>query len=94
MWLSIAGLTDQAAKRMVELPDRPHTGDTRLVELPLYPIHRLERTGSAVMVEGEKSAEALIAIGVPAIGTVTGASGTPGRGPLAELTGLEGLPVA
>jgi hypothetical protein len=40
-----------------------------------------------ILVEGEKAAEALLAIGVQAVGTVTGASGTPGAIPLAELTG-------
>jgi len=40
-----------------------------------------------VLVEGEKATNALLAIEVPAVGTVTGASSTPGAGPLAELTG-------
>jgi DNA primase len=40
-----------------------------------------------IVVEGEKAADALLSIGVQAVGTVTGASGTPGAIPLAELTG-------
>jgi hypothetical protein len=56
-------------------------------DLPLYGIERLSGSATVVIVEGEKAAEALLAIGVEAVGTVTGASGTPGAIPLAELTG-------
>ncbi len=56
-------------------------------DLPLYGIERLNGSATVVLVEGEKAAEALLAIGVQAVGTVTGASGTPGAIALAELTG-------
>jgi len=39
---------------------------------------RLTVSPAVVVVEGQRTAEALLAIGVQAVGTVTGASGTPG----------------
>jgi len=62
-------------------------GGLPTTELPLYLIDRLEAS-FVVIVEGEKAAEALVAIDIPAVGTVTGASSTPGHGVLAELTGI------
>jgi replicative DNA helicase len=62
-------------------------GGLPLADLPLYGIERLNGSPTVILVEGEKAAEALLAIGVQAVGTVTGASGTPGAIPLAELTG-------
>jgi hypothetical protein len=62
-------------------------GGFPLADLPLYGIERLDGSPTVILVEGEKAAEALLAIGVQAVGTVTGASGTPGAVPLAELTG-------
>jgi hypothetical protein len=62
-------------------------GGLRLADLPLYGIERLNGSSTVILVEGEKAAEALLAIGVHAVGTVTGASATPGRMALAELTG-------
>jgi hypothetical protein len=60
---------------------------TPVGDLPLYAIERLDASPTVVLVEGEKAAEALRAIGVQAVGTVTGASATPGAIPLADLTG-------
>jgi len=62
-------------------------GGMSSADLPLYGIERLNGSPTVILVEGEKAAEALLAIGVEAVGTVTGASGTPGAIPLAELTG-------
>ena len=62
-------------------------GGLPLADLPLYGIERLTGSGTAVVVEGEKAAEALLSIGVQAVGTVTGAAATPGPEALAELTG-------
>jgi hypothetical protein len=56
-------------------------------DLPLYGIERLSGSATVIVVEGEKAAEALLAVGVQAVGSVTGASGTPGAIPLSELTG-------
>jgi hypothetical protein len=72
-----------------ELPDgTPGLGGVPLADLPLYPTERLgDWSDPVVVTEGEKAAEALVAAGIPALGTVTGAAGCPGRSPLAELTG-------
>ena len=59
-------------------------------DLPLYGAHRLrEWSADAVLVlaEGEKAADALASAGIPALGTVTGAAGTPSPAVLASLTG-------
>jgi hypothetical protein len=78
-----------AGKRMWwEQPDgTPGLGGFSSADLPLYGIDRLTGSPIVILVEGEKAAEVLLAIGVQAVGTVTGASGTPGAIPLAELTG-------
>ena len=71
-----------------EQPDgTPGLGGLATADLPLYGIERLSGSATVVIVEGEKAAEALLSIGIQAVGTVTGASGTPGAIPLAELTG-------
>ena len=64
-------------------------GGTPLVDLPLYGAQRIGDWGSRTIaiVEGEKAAQALVDVGVPALGTVTGASATPSRQALAELSG-------
>lgn len=57
-------------------------------DLPLYGSERLARlaVGASVAVtEGEKATEALWSLGVNAVGTVTGASSTPGEDALAVL---------
>lgn len=83
-------LDDPGGKRMWwELPNgTAGLGGLSLKDLPLYQIDCLNGATFTVLVEGEKTTEALAAIGVSVVGAVTGASGTPSRGPLAELTGL------
>lgn len=60
-------------------PDgKPGLGGVRTADLPLYGIDRLNGAAGCIVTEGEKAAVALIRLGLPAVGTVTGASGTPG----------------
>jgi hypothetical protein len=57
-------------------------------DLPLYGAHllaRLEPGRTVAVAEGEKATEALWGLGLEAVGTVTGASGTPGEDALAVL---------
>jgi hypothetical protein len=64
-----------------------------LADMPLYGAHLLkdwERDVPIVVVEGEKAAESLWDRGVPALGTVTGASATPS---VQALMPLRGRPV-
>ena len=72
------------------LPDgTPGLGGLPVSDLPLYAIDRLDGLASSVVVvEGEKAADALLSIGIAAVGTVTGASSTPGPAALADLTGF------
>jgi putative DNA primase/helicase len=67
-------------------------GGLALTDLPLYGIERLDGFPTVIVTEGEKAAEALLSIGVQAVGTVTGASATPGPAALAELTGRYAIP--
>lgn len=75
------------------LPDgRWGLNGTRLEALPLYGSERLAylpEDRPIVLVEGEKARDALEAAGIPALGTVTGAAGTPGPAALEALRGLE-----
>jgi hypothetical protein len=60
-------------------------GGMRTAELPLYGAERVagfDASRPLFVAEGEKAAEGLLEIGAQAVGTVTGASGTPGAGPL------------
>lgn len=70
-----------------ELPDRmPNLGGIKLADLPLYGIDRLPTDAKEVILtEGEKAADALTRNGIAALGTVTGASGTPGDDALRPL---------
>jgi replicative DNA helicase len=71
-----------------EQPDgTPGLGGLSTADLPLYGVDRLTAAAVVILVEGEKAADALLAIGVQAVGTVTGASATPGPTALVELTG-------
>lgn len=80
--------TGQGKRVWWELPDGTRgLGDWPLADLPLYGIHLLDKRPTVVITEGEKAAQSLIDRGIPAVGTVTGASATPGRKALAELTG-------
>ncbi len=63
-------------------------GDRSAAGLPLYGIERLDGFASRVIVtEGEKAAQALLDRGIPAVGTVTGASSCPSARVLGELAG-------
>ncbi len=65
---------------------QPGLGGLSPAGLPLYGVERLDRSRPAVVVvEGEKAAEALLALGMNAVGTVTGASSTPGDDALRPL---------
>lgn len=56
-------------------------------DLPLYGIDDLPDFDPVIVTEGEKSAQALIDLGMSAVGTVTGAAGTPSTASLAPLQG-------
>jgi 5S rRNA maturation endonuclease (ribonuclease M5) len=62
-------------------------GGVRVTELPLYGVDRLRNATFAVVVEGEKACEALQRLGLPAVGTVTGASTIPCDDSLKPLLG-------
>lgn len=62
-------------------------GGARVEELPLYGVHRLRDATEVIVTEGEKAADALIGLGLPAVGTVTGAAATPGDAALRPLVG-------
>ncbi len=69
-----------------ELPDGCRgLGGMRVEDLPLYGLDRLGEAEQVILVEGEKAAEALIRLGLPAVGTVTGASATPSHQSLQPL---------
>jgi 5S rRNA maturation endonuclease (ribonuclease M5) len=62
----------------------------RAAELPLFGSHLLDTwpvTDPVVVTEGEKAAAALQRLGIAAVGTVTGASGTPSKAVLNDLAG-------
>ncbi|HEY6321495.1 MAG TPA: CHC2 zinc finger domain-containing protein, partial [Thermoanaerobaculia bacterium] len=64
---------------------RPGLRGLRSSELPLYGAERAGEWDTArpvFVTEGEKAAACLAGIGAQTVGTVTGASGTPGAGPL------------
>lgn len=64
-------------------------GGMRTADLPLYGAHKLREWDNrpVVVCEGEKATESLWRRGVPAVGTVTGASGTPSTTTLQVLSG-------
>jgi hypothetical protein len=62
-------------------------GGVRTADLPLYGSHLLNGATTVVVAEGEKAADALLAAGIPAVGTVCGASTIPGPDALAVLEG-------
>ncbi|GAB4327244.1 MAG: hypothetical protein Kow0010_10740 [Dehalococcoidia bacterium] len=69
-------------------------GGVRAVDAPLYRAEHIARLDPGVVVvvaEGEPDADALVAAGVEAVGTVTGAAGCP---PAEALAGLRGRRVA
>jgi hypothetical protein len=72
-----------------QLPDgTPGLGGLPVANLPLYRSETLSDTaGPVVLVEGEKTCDALRARGVVAVATVTGAAATPGDEALGVLLG-------
>ncbi|MBX6752744.1 MAG: AAA family ATPase [Thermorudis peleae] len=61
-----------------EQPDgRRGLNGRRVEDLPLYGIERLGDAEQVIVTEGEKAADALLTLGIPAVGTVTGASAIP-----------------
>jgi putative DNA primase/helicase len=78
-------------KRMAwRQPDgTPSLNGTSTASLPLYGAHLLDtwpQSTPVVICEGEKSADALVALGIPAVATVTGAAVTPNAAVLADLS--------
>jgi putative DNA primase/helicase len=82
-------LADGGKQLWWEMPDGTKgLGGMPLSDLPLYGFEKLgDWPATVVIVEGEKAAAALVASGIPALGTVTGASSCPGPAVMAELTG-------
>lgn len=71
-----------------ELPDgRRGLHGRRVEDLPLYAVERLGGAKWVIVAEGEKAADALLGLGLPAVGTVCGANGTPGDESLRPLVG-------
>lgn len=81
--------TADGGKRMwwVTPDGRRGLGGVRVEDLPLYAIERLSDAREVVLTEGEKAADALIGVGIPAVGTVTGAHSTPSAESLRPLVG-------
>lgn len=70
--------------------DRPGLDGIGIADLPLYGSERLATwpaDAPIVITEGEKAADSLVAAGIPALGTVTGASSSPRAATLAPLAG-------
>jgi DNA-binding transcriptional ArsR family regulator len=66
-------------------PDgRKAQGDLKVGDLPLYGVHKLQNADFVVVVEGEKCAEALWSIGIPAVATY-GATCDPADEPLRQV---------
>ena len=78
----------QGKKLWWERPDgRRGLEGLRVADLPLYAVDRIAAADRAIVVEGEKACEALLRLGLPAVGTVTGAASTPGDDALRPLLG-------
>lgn len=73
----------------VDPEGRKGIGGMTSANLPLYGIDRVLGKSRVVLCEGEKAAQALLDAGIPAVGTVTGASTTPSDLPLSELGGMD-----
>jgi AAA domain len=84
-------LPDGTKKVRWKLPDgRWGLNGTPLADLPLYGAEMVSDLGEdelIVLTEGEKARDALEVVGIPAVGTVTGASITPGAEALEVLRG-------
>ncbi len=73
-------------------PDGTPRLGVKVAELPLYGSERIGQWGPAlpiVLTEGEKAADALLGVDIPALATVTGAAGTPGPDSLTVLQDRE-----
>jgi len=73
---------------------RNSLGGLEAAALPLYrseDLKALADGATVVVTEGEKAADALRARGIPAVGTVTGAGGTPGEESLRPLVRLDAV---
>jgi hypothetical protein len=71
-------------------PDgRPSTKDDPIepANLSLYGVHEVGDADEVLVCEGEKAREVAKTLGIPAVGTVTGASGMPGDAALRPLIG-------
>jgi DNA-binding transcriptional ArsR family regulator len=79
--------TPDGKKMWWERAGRKGLGGLRPTDLPLYGIHRLGDAQEVIVVEGEKATDALLALGLPAVGTVCGASATPSEDALRPLVG-------
>ncbi|MBX6754582.1 MAG: hypothetical protein IRY86_10145 [Thermorudis peleae] len=80
--------TADGKKLWWELPDgRKGLNGLRVEDLPLYGMHRLGDAADVIVCEGEKAADALVRLGLPAVGTVCGASVTPSDDVLRPLVG-------
>src|SRR5262249_61652689 len=74
-------------------PDGQKGLDVKTCDLPLYGIHEVGTASpgsTVVLVEGEKARDALTTRGIVAVGTVTGAGGTPSEAGLREPRGFDG----
>ncbi len=74
--------TPDGKKVWWELPDGTRgLNGTKSEDLPLYGaqfVHAWPEDALVILCEGEKACDALAAVGLPALGSVTGAGGTPG----------------
>jgi hypothetical protein len=67
-------------------PDRkPSDGDIKTPDLPLYASERAGQAKTLFVTEGEKACDALLALGIPAVATVTGARSCPKPEAIANL---------
>jgi energy-coupling factor transporter ATP-binding protein EcfA2/5S rRNA maturation endonuclease (ribonuclease M5) len=77
--------TPDGKKMWWERDGRKGLGGLRPTAVPLYGIHRLGDAREVIVTEGEKAADALLALGLSAVGTVCGASATPSEDALRPL---------
>lgn len=66
-------------------------GDIKTADLPLYGIDKVNGNDCVIICEGEKAADALIARGYQAVGTVSGASSCPSLDSLMDLVDIENI---
>jgi hypothetical protein len=80
--------TPEGKRLWWELPDGTRgLGGRPTATLPLYGVHRLGDAREVVVVEGEKATDALLGLGLPAVGTVCGAATVPHPEVLRPLAG-------